>query len=232
MRKIIFTLSLFASGALFAQEPSSQSTSQPSSQATSRPALPPPAVVAPTEPLVGWTPPSFDEPAESQPVEENTALEPPAPPRPISQIANATFASAGIGFIAASSGALLGLISAARPNQPGAAREETALGWQLGGAFGTGLGVVLSARDNARTGSRAGAFVGSAIATTLSVVIAFPATDILEVGVDDAQNTIPFFFVVPYVASVGGAMLGYELFPQKGKLAKISNKALSSFGRK
>jgi hypothetical protein len=232
MKTTFISICFVVPGLVLAQEPASQPTSQPASMASSRPALPPPEVVAPTEPLVGWTPPSFDEPAESLPVAlEDTSLEPPKPPRPIAQVANATFAATGIGFIGASSSALLGLIAATEPNNPGAAREETALGWQLGAAFGSGLGVVLSARDNGRGGSRLGAFVGSTLATGLSVALAFPATDILTVGIDDAENTIPYFFVVPYVASIGGALLGYELFPQKGRLAR-GTKPLSHFGKR
>ena len=221
MKKTAFALALLCSSATsLAQTPSSQ----PTTQASSQPTLPPPEVEAPTEPLVGWVAPSFEEPA-SQPIEERVDLLPPEAPRPASQIGNALFAAAGIGFISASSGALLGLISSSQLNNPGAAREETALGWQLGSIFGSGLGVVLSARAHGRPGSRLGAFVGSTLATSLAVAVAFPATDILSAGIDNAKNPIPFFFAVPYVASIGGALLGYELFPTKKASARLSSKA-------
>jgi hypothetical protein len=206
---------LCSSAPALAQTPSSQAASQPTSQATSLPALPPPEVEAPTEPLVGWVPPSFDEPA-SQPLEEERSyIEPPEMPRPAFQIGNALFAAAGIGFISAASGGLIGLISSTQLDNAGAAREEAAIGWQLGSAFGSGLAVVLSARSHGRPGSRLGAFIGSTLATSIAVAVAFPATDILSVGIDNAKNPIPFFFAVPYVASIGGALLGYELFPSR-----------------
>jgi hypothetical protein len=211
MKKIVLAFALFSSASALAQNPSVQ----PTTQAASQPALPPPEVVAPTEPLVGWTPGSFDEPT-SEPVveEENTSFSPPEIPRPASQIGNALFAAAGIGFISASSGALIGLFSAARPNDVGAGREEMALGWELGSAAGAGLGVALSARSHSRPGSTLGAFVGSTLATAIAVGVAFPATKIVSVGIDDAPNTIPFFFAVPFVASIGGSILGYEFFPR------------------
>jgi hypothetical protein len=222
MQKIVFAIVLLCSSATsFAQAPSSQ----PTTQATSQPALPPPEVEAPTEPLVGWVPPSFEEPA-SQPTEEaRFDLLPPEAPRPASQIGNALFAAAGIGFISASSGALIGLISSSQLNNPGAAREETAIGWQLGSAFGSGLGVVLSARSHGRPGSRLGAFIGSTLTTSLAVAVAFPATNIVGAGIDNAKNPIPFFFAIPYVASIGGALLGYEFFPTKRASARLSSRS-------
>lgn len=200
-----------------AQNATSQPTSQPASQPTSRPSLPPPETVAPTEPLVGWTPPTFQEP-ESQPTEEPVNILPPEPPPgPAAQIGNAAFAAGGLGFIGAATGSLIGLLSVTQlgGGEFDDAREELGLGFELGTAAGAGFGVIMSGRSNQRPGSKLGAFVGSFLATSAAVAIAFPATDIVNQGIDEAEGKISFFFVLPYVASVGGAVLGYELFPRK-----------------
>jgi hypothetical protein len=50
---------------------------------------------------------------------------------------------------------------------------------------------------------------GGAVATAIGLA----GSQVLQVGLEEARQPILFFFAIPYAASIGGAIAGYEFLP-------------------
>lgn len=210
---------LLLSPGAWAQFPASQPASAPASAPVSQPSsgpasLPAPRVLPPEGELEGWDPergPVSSAPVEEEP--ERFVLPPPVPPTRAQLLGSQFVGGIALGFVGGAVGTLAGVFVAAQDNNLGAAREEAALGFGIGTGLGAGLGIGLASRAKGHGGSRSGAIAGGLLASGAAIAVGLAGSQVLEVGLDEARLPVLFFFALPYAASVGGALAGYELLP-------------------